>query len=345
MKQDREAIIAKAQSELNAYLPSLPEKLAAWEKQRAESKPQSIWTILDPEKHVSTNGATLTKEADLSIFVSGAEGKTKYEVEARTDLKNITGIRLELPADDRLPGKGPGRAQNGNYVLSDLTVEAAPAAEPTKLAKVILQNAQANFSQKGYAVATAIDGKSPDGGNGWATHPKTGENRYAVFETKADVGHEGGTLLKFTLDQQFTDGKHTIGRFRILITSAARPVKLDGADTTPEAIKKLLAIALEQRNDQQKAEVDKYFRTIDPELRSLEKALAEAKKPMPEDPQLKALQAKLAEANRPITLDPGLVLLRTTVQVSDAQLKNKRLTGAQDIAWVLINSPAFLFNR
>ena len=39
-----------------------------------------------------------------------------------------------------------------------------------------------------------------------------------------------------------------------------------------------------------------------------------------------------------------LAQLRKDFEMSDTQLKNKRLTAAQDLAWALINSPAFLFN-
>jgi hypothetical protein len=31
--------------------------------------------------------------------------------------------------------------------------------------------------------------------------------------------------------------------------------------------------------------------------------------------------------------------------MSTKQVANKRLTGAQDLAWAIINNPAFLFNR
>jgi hypothetical protein len=37
--------------------------------------------------------------------------------------------------------------------------------------------------------------------------------------------------------------------------------------------------------------------------------------------------------------------LRKDIALSEQQNNQKRLTGAQDIAWAIINTPAFLFNR
>ena len=76
-----------------------------------------------------------------------------------------------------------------------------------------------------------------------------------------------------------------------------------------------------------------------------QQALAKARFPIPEDPKLKELKRVLANAELPVPIDPKLVQLRADAEMSTKQLANKRLTGAQDLAWAIINNPAFLFNR
>jgi len=88
-----------------------------------------------------------------------------------------------------------------------------------------------------------------------------------------------------------------------------------------------------------------YYRSIDGELKKVETALANAKRPRPVDPQLKQRRDKLTEVSKPLPIDLKLAQLRADAVLSEEQLKNIRLTAAQDLAWALINSPAFLFNR
>ena len=63
------------------------------------------------------------------------------------------------------------------------------------------------------------------------------------------------------------------------------------------------------------------------------------------DPKLAELKGKLDEAKQPLPVDPKFARLQRAVQLSEQQLKDARLTAAQDLAWALINNPSFLFNR
>jgi len=328
--------LAAAEAALKDYQSKLPQKQAAWEAKAGEP---TTWQALDPSVLKASNRAKLTKEKDLSIFASGPNGKGAYTFTAAVPA-GVTGVKLELFADSRLPSKGPGRPPNGNFVLTELTAKWAQADSPQKTLPVKLQNAQADYSQDGYPVASAIDGKVAATGNGWASSPQLGVNRTAVFETVADV--DDG-LLTFILDQQYQDGKHSLGRFRISVTTSPRPIKLKGG--LPANIGAILKVEVAKRDAGQKKQLADFHRSIDGELKKLQLAVANAKKPRVADGQLKKLQDALAAASMPLPVDPKLTRMRNELQLSASQLEKSRLTIAQDLAWALINTPSFLFNR
>ena len=339
-EQARQEKIAVAKHAVEAHLATASERAGTWEQTALQS--QTGWTALDFDQLKTTSGAKLEKQDDLSVFASGPNNrKGAYVVSAQTDLQQITAIKLEVLTDDRLANKGPGRSPNGNFVLSELTMQAWPADKPDEKQTIKLQNAKADFAQEGFPIETAIDGKQPNNGNGWATHPKTGQDRVATFELAEPLNLEAGAVLHFTLDQNYLDNKHSIGKFRISVTTGPTPVNFGH----PERVVAIVNTPKADRTEEQQAKLIDYFNEQDSELHTLQQALAEAEKPRPDDPELVKLREELKLRQQPVPDDPQLVRLRRAVELSQQQLQNDRLTVAQDLTWALVNSPAFLFNH
>ena len=110
----------------DAYKATLDAKQKVWEDGLRSQKPTE-WTPLDIRRAESKqgapatakDGATLTINKDGSIIASGKTDNIDiYTVTglSETDAP-LTAIRLEVLADPSLPGDGPGRADNGNFVL------------------------------------------------------------------------------------------------------------------------------------------------------------------------------------------------------------------------------------
>lgn len=193
-----------------------------------------VWTNLDPHQLKSAKGTTLTKQGDRSILAGGPKPSPEtYTIEAHTPLKGITAIRLEVLTDGSLPNNGPGRAVNGNFVLNNFTVQAAPKNDPGKVQAVVLSKATADFSQDGYGVGSILTGNTPQGG-GWAIDPQENRRHAAVFELKEAIGFDAGTTLTFTVVQQWAGGEHNIGRFRLSVTTTKPPYPFELIDVTTE---------------------------------------------------------------------------------------------------------------
>jgi len=338
-EKEKAAITAKLEAELKTYESSLPGKLTAWENAQAGSI-VNRWAILEPKSLTATRGATLTREADGSVSVGGKNVNGMITIAAETDLTGITGVRLEVLADARYPSNGPGRAPDGNFVLTELQLATAPKATPNASKPVGLQNPLADFSQENYEVAKAVDGDANDPGGGWAVSPVTGVIHWATFETKEPIGQAGGTLLTFHLHHKFAGNVYQLGRFRLSVTRQPKP-----GLSLPEDFRAVLATAPEVRTEAQNKLLLAYFRSMDKELRQKLDAVSASKAPLPVDPRLATLKSQLEQAQLPVPTDSVLVQLRHDLEMSIQQAATRRLTAAQDIAWALINSPAFLFNH
>ena len=107
----------------------------------------------------------------------------------------------------------------------------------------------------------------------------------------------------------------------------------------------MLAVAPEVRTEAQKNVLLSYFRIMDGDFRAKTAAVMASRAPLPPDGKLQELKAAVELAKKPVQPDPALVALRRDVEISVDQAATRRLTAAQDIAWALINSPAFLFNH
>jgi hypothetical protein len=349
-EQKRKDEIAKQERALAAHEKGVAAKQIEWEQKVDAKLFETAWVPVSVKDAKSTGGLTLKTQKDGSVIASGPDANNLvYTVTAETDLENITGVMIEAMPDDSLPKFGPGRAKDGNFVLTELELAAGGgrparrgAAAPAGAVNVALKDARADHSQKNFEVKTAINGKIEAGTrDGWAVSPKFGEPRFARFSLAKPLAGGKGTQLTFTLRQNFREN-YSIGRFRLWVTTSKTPLE----QGLPEAVIAALKTPSAERTDAQAKVLADYYRgTVDLAGLKRQQALYTAKLPVPEDPKLVELREALAKAELPVPIDPKLVQLRADAEMSAKQLGNKRLTGVQDLAWALINNPAFLFNR
>jgi hypothetical protein len=261
-----DAEIAPLQKVLDTQTPELDAAQLAWEESLRSRKIE--WVVMKPVAAISKLGATLKVLDDGTVLASGENPPTDtYDLKFPAPPAGTTALRLEVLPDDSLPAKGPGRGGNGNFVLNELTITAGD--KPLEWSTV-----SATHSQDKWAVAGAVDGNPQ---TGWAILPQVARANEAVFETKVDLNASDQSSLVAAMQFNF-GGAHTIGKFRLSATTAARPIRAGNENGIPKAIADIVAIDSSQRTDKQKLDLAGHYRTIAPQLAATRAQVAELQK-------------------------------------------------------------------
>ncbi len=261
----------------------LPSRFETWLAEGANVAVPK-WLIPPVASTKSDGGAKLDKQDDGSYLAGGKnESHDVYTFVVQTQRKGITAIRLEAMRDESLPKSGPGRAANGNFALSDFQLWAAPAGSPGPGAPVKLTRPQATFAQDKFPVAAAIDDNKT---TAWAVDGQIGKSQAAGFELETPINNAQGTTLTFIMKFENNPG-HNLGRLRLAISTAAKPVGLDGEQSlekTIEEVEQALLKPAGERNEAERAALVDWHRHHDADWQKLAAAVAEhaKKEPKPE---------------------------------------------------------------
>jgi hypothetical protein len=289
------------EAELQHQTPDWQKRMNDWEERVKND--QVEWTVVQPEvDEDSTAGQRYLPAKDGSFLAAGyAPAKHRVMMKLKTEARNITAIRLELLNDPNLPLGGPGRSIKGSCALTEFEVEAAPAHDPKKTAKIKIARATADLSppereldpmfddRSGKRRFTgpiefAIDGKddtawSIDAGPGIRNQP-----RKAVFALEKPISNEGGSILTFYLSQRHggwnnnDNQQNSLGRLRLAITTAPDAV----ADPLPANVREILSLPRQQRSPAQTQTVFGYWRTTVAEFSEANRQIAAVWRQHPE---------------------------------------------------------------
>lgn len=228
-RKEHELAIQQKEEQLHRYATEqLPTAFQNWLRDPNVQIATDVWEPLRIISVSSDAGTKLEVLEDGSVLSTGSPAaKETITLVGESFRKDVRSLRLEALAHESLPQKGPGRAGNGNFVLSDLAVEVITSASTGQEAtqQLKLQNPRATHQQNAdsLSIAASLD---TDPVSGWAVDQGgIGHDQAAVFDLGQPLTSDGVVRWTIRLHFNHPNTQHTLGHFRLSVTNVtdARP--------------------------------------------------------------------------------------------------------------------------
>ncbi len=204
--------------------PAVTEAFDRWLTEKAASSIQtSDWIVLGTSETTSSQKAsTLTSQPDGAILVTGkAPSKETYTVKTTASPQTINAIRVEALTHESMNRKGPGRAGNGNFALSNFQVFLTQGESKKQPLKFVSAKATHEQNTDSLSAASSIDDDLDR--TGWAIDfGGIGKDQAAVFALAAPLELKEGATLEFRL-RFSNNGQHSMGHFRLSVSGQTDP--------------------------------------------------------------------------------------------------------------------------
>lgn len=196
-----------------------------WLHREATAVPERQWQVLDVLETKTESRASLDNLDDGSILFSGHNANFEtYTFATEFSAEGIRSLRLEALSHPTLPAAGPGRARDGQFLLSTIEAKVRPADEPeAEPTTVEFRAARATDQLDDNTSSVTSAFATPGGKSGWTIRPESiGTDHAATFEFAEPLGFKGGTRL--TIRLRFAINSHfTLGRVRLSVSREAQP--------------------------------------------------------------------------------------------------------------------------
>lgn len=276
---------ASRKLELDEATQKLRKERLAWETRLAEELGR--WQTIQPETATALHGTELEIQSDRSVLARGnSPPQNTYTLTWEHGNAPIGALRVEVHPEASLPGQGPGRAGNGNFVISEVRLflegqnrEWIP--HPWSAAYASIEQTAGKENPHGkWSAASAIDNDAQGSTWGWAILPETGKAQVLQLQLAKAVR---SSRFRLVIEQNHTNPKHTLGHFRISTSPLLEsPIEANESETSaaiwqvPEAIRTQVTIPQEDRTESQQQALTQYFQSVAPALKPLRESLQEA---------------------------------------------------------------------
>ena len=218
-----------------------------WEQQTRERIGAPIvWATLQPTEFMARYGSRLALQPDGSILATGpTPSRDTYDLVFTPGKRSIEALRIEVLPDPSLPEGASGRADDGRFILSQLTSHLTSVSESSDPPLIAYAAAEADINQENdddehyltaiepgsFAACVALETENDKQGGfgrrsfgGWSIAGDARKQaREAVLVPVEALKSNTMSILRLTLEHNSSNKfKSLIGRFRVSFTEDPR---------------------------------------------------------------------------------------------------------------------------